>query len=127
EAALEAGRAYYGENGDEEAQIPVDPHDLDEMKRHVNNAIRMFIADAPDTGWRWARPYAGVVLWPSQAVDPTKTVSGGTYDSTNGQTLLTTNSAFFFDSMEEKAMTITDHGNFTIKQVVSSTTAYVYG
>jgi hypothetical protein len=127
EAALEAGRAYYGENGDEVAQIPVNTHDLDEMKRHVNNAIRMFVSDAPDTGWRWARPYANVVLWPSQAVNATKTVSGGSYDSANNQTLLTTSSDFFHDSMEEKNMTITNHGNFTVKQVVSPTTAYVYG
>lgn len=62
EAARLMGVGHYGEGGDEALQVPTDPHDLAECKRHVNNAIRMFIADAPRTGWRWMRPIARMTL-----------------------------------------------------------------
>ena len=60
--AREAGIAYYGSGGDEPAMIPVDEHDLDLCKRIVNDAIRMFIADAPPKGWRWMRRIMSVTL-----------------------------------------------------------------
>lgn len=60
--AREAGIAYYGSAGDEPAMIPVDAHDLDLCKKIVNDAIRMFIADAPPKGWRWMRRIMSVVL-----------------------------------------------------------------
>lgn len=55
------GIAYYGENGNEAAQVPVDAHDLDLCKRLVNDGIRMFVSESihPVTGqpfsWRWMR------------------------------------------------------------------------
>lgn len=55
EVAVEAGVAYYGSDGQQAAMIPVDAHDLDLCKRIVNDGIKMFIADAPRTGWRWMR------------------------------------------------------------------------
>lgn len=48
-----AGCAYYGNSGNERASIPIDVHDLDKCRRVVNGGIKMFIADAPETGWRW--------------------------------------------------------------------------
>ena len=35
------------------AAIPEDAHDLDKVQRCINDAIKMFIADAPPTGWFW--------------------------------------------------------------------------
>lgn len=125
ETARKMGVAFYGENGDESAQIPVDDHDLDECKRHVNNAVRMFISDAPQTGWRWQRPVASVALWTDVAVDASRTVTGGTPIS--GQTLITSNTDVFYESMEEKTIVVTGVGTLTVSQYVSATQVYVYG
>lgn len=127
EVARKMGTAYYGEDGTEPAQTPIDDHDLSEAKRHVNNGVRMFIADAPPTGWRWTRPVADFTIWGAVAISATKTVTGGTYDATNDQTLLTASSAIFYESMEEKSIVVTGQGTFIVKQYVSSTTVYVYG
>ena len=53
--AREAAVAYYGSSGNEKAMVPIDVHDLEMCKEVVNDGIRMFIADAPINGWRWAR------------------------------------------------------------------------
>ena len=52
--AREAGLAYYGSTGNEKAMPPIDVHDLEMCEEIVNGGIRMFIADAPITGWRWS-------------------------------------------------------------------------
>lgn len=49
------GVSSYGTTGDEEAMCPVDAHDLDACTRIVNNAVRMFISDAPPSGWNWQK------------------------------------------------------------------------
>ena len=61
--AEKLGIAFYGAAGDEAAQVPTNVYDLDKCKRYVQDGIRMFIADAPLSGWRWQRPIASVVLW----------------------------------------------------------------
>lgn len=127
EVARKMGVAYFGENGDEEAQIPVDTHDLVECKRHVNNAIRMFISDAPKTGWHWVKPTASITFWPTVAVVASRTLTGGTYDSANDQTPITANTAVFYESMEEKSIVVTGQGTLVVKQYVSPTQVYVYG
>lgn len=127
EVARKMGVAYYGEDGDEEAQVPIDSHDLIECQRHVNNGLRMFIADAPETGWRWTRPTASVSLWPSVGIVAGHTVTGASYDIPNDRTLITCNTAIFYETMEEKDMVITGHGTVTIKQYISATQVYVYG
>lgn len=127
EVARKMGTAYYGETGDEEAQIPIDEHDLTEAKRHVNDAIRMFISDAPPAGWRWTKPVASIALWPSVAVDVAKTILSGTYVPADDHTPITANTAIFYPSMEEKEIVITGVGTFTIKQYVSSTVVNLYG
>jgi len=49
-----AGVAYYGSDGQQRALIPIDDvNTFDKCKRIVNDGIRMFIAGAPETGWRW--------------------------------------------------------------------------
>lgn len=61
--AREAGISYHGSSGAERAMIPADDeHNLDLCKTIVNDAIRMFIADAPPKGWRWMRRIMSVVL-----------------------------------------------------------------
>lgn len=127
EIALKMGTAYYGEDGDEPAQIPVEEHDRTLAKQIANNAVRMFLADAPPTGWRWTRPVAGLALWADLGVTATRTVTGGAYDAANDQTLITANSSIFFETMEEKDIVVTGHGTLVVKQYVSPTMVYVYG
>lgn len=126
EVARRIGVAYYGASGDGAAQIPVDAHDLAECKRHVNNAIRMFLADAPPNGWRWSRPIAEVVIWNTVSGSSTNTVSGGAYDSGNDQTTLTAVSASFYPTMEWKSVVV-DGTTYTIEEYVSSTQIKVSG
>jgi len=127
EVALKMGVAYYGVNGDAPASIPIDTHDLAEAKRHVNDALRMFISDAPPSGWRWTKPVADITLWPSIVVDAAKTVVGGAHVPADDYTPVTANSAVFFPSMEEKEIVVTGQGTFTVKQYISSTVVHVYG
>ncbi len=123
EVARELGVAYYGEDGDEETQIPVDKHDLAECKRHVNNGLRMFFADAPPTGWRFARPVMGIDLYGDIAVSATVT---STAITDSGVTTVTvTGGDVFFASMELRMMTVTTVGDVMIKRVISSTQAEV--
>lgn len=53
-AAELAGVAYFGSDGQQRAMIPIDDaNTFDKCKRIVNDGIRMFIAGAPQLGWRW--------------------------------------------------------------------------
>lgn len=47
------GIADYGSSGSSGAAVPTDAHDLDLVKRLVNDGIRMFISDNPK--WYWMR------------------------------------------------------------------------
>lgn len=125
EVAIKAGLAYYGENGDEAPQVPVDAHDLAESKRIVNNAIRMFIKDAPPTGWRWTRPTASLILWPTVEESASVTVTGGAFSG--GQTTITATAASFYPSMEGKTLSIDGVGDFTIASYTSATVIVVTG
>jgi len=78
--AEEAGIAYYGTGGDEEAMVPVDTHDLDLCRRVVNDGIKMFINDSPPKGWRWMRRTVAITL--------TATSITGTADSGSSTTLV---------------------------------------
>lgn len=60
--ARKAGIAYYGSAGNEKAMVPVDTYNLELCKDIVNDAVRMFISDAPLRGWRWQRRIMSVVL-----------------------------------------------------------------
>jgi len=78
--AIEAGIAYYGSTGSESPMPPIDVHDLGLCKDAVNDAIRMFISDAPAKGWRWMRRIMSVTL--------TGTRITGTADAGTGATLI---------------------------------------
>ena len=125
EVARKIGVAYYGAAGTGVAQVPIDPHDLDEVKRHVNNGIRMFIADAPPSGWRWTRPVASVVLWPTVDELAGRTVTGGAFAA--GVTTITANQAVFHPSMERKTISIDGVGDFVISSYTSATVVVVTG
>ena len=127
ELARKMGVAFYGTAGDEAAQIPTDIHDLAEIKRMVNNAIRMFINDAPTTGWRWAKPIGSFALWATESADSGNIVTFAGYDPASNKTTLTITSAAFLDTMEEKTLTLTTTGDQTITDVVSSTSVKVSG
>jgi len=78
--AVEAGIAYYGPAGTSNPLPPIDAHDLQLCKDAVNDAIRMFISDAPAKGWRWMRRIMSVTL--------TGTRITGTADAGTGATLI---------------------------------------
>ncbi|GAH55675.1 unnamed protein product, partial [marine sediment metagenome] len=72
--ARKAGIAYYGSTGAEKAMVPIDTYNLELCKDIVNDAIRMFISDAPVRGWRWQRRIMNIVL---SSVRITGTADGG--------------------------------------------------
>ncbi len=123
--AEQLGVAYYGADGTEVAQVPVDAYTLDRCKRFVLDGLRMLTADAPPQGWRWQKPIAEIDLWPSVAVDATVTVVG-VYDAVS-TTTLTASEATFYASMVGKTITITGVGDFTIASYTSSTVVTVTG
>jgi len=127
EVARKIGVAYYGSDGDEVVQIPVDAHDLAECKRHVNNGIRMFLADAPEPhGWRFTRPTAQVTVWGNIGANTDNTVTAGAYDSTNDTTDITAEKDSFYESMEGKTINI-DGTDYTIKRYQSATVVHLKG
>ncbi len=91
--AREAGISYHGSSGSERAMIPVDEHDLDLCKIIVNDAIRMFISDAPLKGWRWMRRIMSVVLTATRITGTADADTDATHlvDLTLATTYTTTN------------------------------------
>lgn len=74
ETAYKIGCSYYGVDGTEAPQAPIDAHDLAVCQRIVNKAVRKFINDGPKpNGWRWLNPVAQVDLWPAVSYDTTGT------------------------------------------------------
>lgn len=127
ELSRKMGTAFYGAAGDEAVQVPTNTYDLAESKRMVNNAIRMFVNDAPKNGWRWSKPIGSFTLWASVAVDSANTVTFAGYDPATNKTTITVTSAAFLDTMEEKTLTLTTTGDQTITDVVSTTSVKVSG
>lgn len=127
EAALEMGVAYFGADGTEAAQVPLDAHDLAEVKRHTNNAIRMLIGQGPPGDWQWRRPVISLVLWASLEETTGVTVTGGVYDAGNDQTTITANTSVFYPSMELHDLVIDGVGTFEIASYTSATVVVVTG
>lgn len=125
EVARKIGVASYGAGGTGIAAKPTDAHDLDECKRHVNNGIRMFIADAPPSGWNWTKPVAEIALWPTVEELAGRTVSGGAF--AGGITTVTASASVFHASMERKTLSISGVGDFVIKTFTSATVVDVEG
>lgn len=124
--AEKLGIAYYGASGTEAAQVPSDAHDLALTKRIVNDGIRMFINDAPHpNGWRWLRPVASLILWPSVAVDTVNPILTAIHSA--GLTTITVTSAAFYPSMALKDIVIPTVGTFNIASYTSSTVIVVTG
>ena len=92
--ARKAGIAYYGSTGSEKAMVPIDTYNLELCKDIINDAVRMFISDAPVRGWRWQRRIMSVTL---SSVRITGTVDSGSsvtlYDATLFETYTTDNGA----------------------------------
>ena len=74
--AKAAGVAYHGADGDQRAQVPVDDYNFQLCLDAVNDGIRMFVAAAPPTGWRWMNRLASVTFAP--AVTGTASAGGAT-------------------------------------------------
>lgn len=127
EAAIKMGVAFYGDAGDEQPQVPQNTHDLWLCQKHVNTAIRDFIASAPPSGWRWLNQVQSVVLWPSVAVNAASLLVSGGYDPGTDTTLLTSSTAVFYASMELRTLTLTGVGAFVIDSYVSAQSVRVRG
>ena len=69
------GHAYYGANGDEAAQIPSDPHDLDVVTRLVNDGYARALNSNPN-GWRVLTVPFKITLAPQTEVTITGTTTG---------------------------------------------------
>ncbi|MBW8002543.1 MAG: hypothetical protein FVQ80_11055 [Planctomycetes bacterium] len=78
--AREAGMAYYGSDGQQEAMVPIDAHDIDLCRRIVNDGIRLFVKAAPANGWRWTRRLMRVQMGSTEVT--------GTADSAGATTLV---------------------------------------
>lgn len=76
--AMKLGVAYYGTSGTSAPSSPIDTRNLGICQTIVNDAIRMFISDAPAAagGWQWTKPIAQVDLWPQ--IGPSYANSAGT-------------------------------------------------
>ena len=128
EVARKIGVAYYGSDGTGVAQPPADAHDLDEVKRHVNNGIRMFLADGPNpNGWFFSRPTASVTIWHDRAEDADKAVTAASYDSSADRTEITVGEDSFYETMENKSIVFETSGAFTVRTYVSPTKVKVEG
>ena len=115
--AIKANVAYYGPDGNQQAQIPTEAFDLAECTRMVQNGIRMFMADAPPTGWRWQRPLAEIDLWPEKGIAmPPGSAGPNLVTSTHvaGTTYVTATSAWFNASMVGQVLAVRSVGLFTI-------------
>lgn len=128
EVAEKLGIAYYGSGGTSAASIPTNAQDLALCKKQVNNAIRMFIHDAPPpNGWRWLRPVASLVMWADVAQDTDNAISSATFNASGSNTTLVIPTAAFYPSMEWKTLSIETEGDVTIESYVSSTSVIVSG
>jgi hypothetical protein len=129
--AIKANVAYYGPDGNQQAQIPVEAFDLAECTRMVQNGVRMFMADAPPTGWRWQRPLAEIDLWPEKGIAMPPGSAGpnlvtAIYDGVS-KTVVTATSAWFNASQVGLVLAVRATGLFTITDFVTSTSVKVAG
>lgn len=60
------GLAYYGETGDQPAQLPIDAHDLELCQRLVNDGYRRFLTSYPR--WQFLTPVIQIPFVAGQAV-----------------------------------------------------------
>jgi hypothetical protein len=122
--AEQLGVAYYGPNGDQIAQVPTSAYELDRCKRFVQDGIRMFMADAPLTGWRWQRPLAEIDLWPEKGITMPPGSAGPnlvTSAHVAGTTHVYATSAWFSAAMVGQILAVRSIGLFTIATYVSPT------
>jgi len=93
DVALTAKVAYYGNTGQEAAAIPINNHDLQKCLRCVNRGINLFIASAPENGWRWMNRIMEVTLGTVQ--------TEGTVDSGDSTSLIDATLTDTYDTDDE--------------------------
>lgn len=118
EVSIFLGTAFYGAAGTLAPAVPTDARDLSEARRTVNNGIRRFIADAPSEGWRWTRPVTTIDIWGAVAVLATRTVTATVLADV---TTYTASVATFFESMEQKTISVTGESDAVLETFVSTT------
>jgi hypothetical protein len=95
----------------------------------VNNAIRMFIHDAPmPNGWRWLRPVAARPVGGRGRVVSTQPDLHRDVQRLGSNTTVVVTTAAFYPSMELKTITIgSPVGDRTVQSYLSSTSVVVSG
>ena len=122
--AEQLGVAYYGPNGDQAAQVPIDAFTLDKCKRYVQDGIRMFMADSPPNGWRWQRPIAEIDIWQDIGIQMPAGSAGPNLVSSQtiaGTTHVYATSAVFSLANVGQVISVRNLGVFTIAAYVSPT------
>lgn len=120
EVAYKIGVNSYGDDGAGAPQLPTDDHDLFICKKIVNDAIRMFIHDAPkQNGWRWLRPISQLDLWPTIAENAANPIATAVYSSGTGLTTITVTTASFFPSMELRTIAFHDGSTAIVNGYIS--------
>jgi hypothetical protein len=122
--AEQLGVAYYGPNGDQVAQVPVDVFTLDKCTRYVQDGIRMFMSDAPPNGWRWQRPLAEIDIWQDIGIQMPAGSAGPNLVSSRtiaGTTHVYATSAVFSTANVGQVISVRNLGVFTIAAYVSPT------
>jgi hypothetical protein len=122
--AEQLGVAYYGPNGDQAAQVPIDAYTLDRCTRLVQDGIRMFMSDAPPNGWRWQRPLAEVDIWQDIGIQMPPGSAGPELVSSRtvaGTTHVYATTAVFNASNVGMVLSVRNIGVFTIAGYVSPT------
>ena len=91
--AKEAGIAYYGPAGTSPAMLPIDKDTLSRVKDCVNDGINMFVADAPENGWKWRKRIMQIAI--------SNTRVTGTADSADATTLVDDAISTVYDTNDE--------------------------
>lgn len=91
--AREASMAYHGVSSTSRGMLPINIHELTQIKDAVNDGIEMFIADAPPEGWNWRRRIMEVNIGSTRVT--------GTADSASATTLVDATLSTTYDADDD--------------------------
>lgn len=120
--AVEMGVAYYGAAGATAAAPPTDAPTLARIKGYVNGGLRMFLFDAPPTGWEFQHPVAEVVLWVTS-----DSTANGAPAYANPLSTVTVHTTLFYGGMvgHDLAFTVTSTADGTPTYTTAKETSVV--
>lgn len=121
--AIQLGVAYYGAAGTTAAAPPQDAPTLQQVKDYVNGGIRMFLLDAPRSGWRFQQPTASITLWATAT-----STANGAPSKDNGTSTVTVDGAIFYPEMVGHNLVFSATSNsYAITAYTSTTVVTVSG